>query len=212
MVSAGSVPANRRKKMISKDWKKEFLTIPNLLSLFRLVLIPVYVTIYLRAQAVEDYCIAAGVLAVSCLTDLIDGKIARHFNMISTVGKILDPFADKATQFTLIVCLAIRNSVLWLLVALFVIKEGFQLVAGLLTLRKGQILSGAIMAGKICTTVLFVSLIVLVLLPDLDGRIILTIAAVDCICMLISLAGYARIYFTHSPMIQDLDTPKENAE
>ena len=197
--------------MISKDWKKEFLTIPNLLSLFRLVLIPVYVTIYLRAQALEGYFIAAAVLAVSCLTDLIDGKIARHFNMISTVGKILDPFADKATQFTLIICLAIRNPVLWMLVTLFVIKEGFQLIAGLLTLRKGQMLSGAILSGKICTTVLFLSLIVLVLLPDLESQIVSVITAIDCVCMIISFVGYARIYYTHSPMIQKLDTSEEES-
>lgn len=197
--------------MISKDWKKEFLTIPNLLSLFRLVLIPVYVTIYLRAQALEDYFIAAAVLAVSCLTDLIDGKIARHFNMISTVGKILDPLADKATQFTLIICLAIRNPVLWMLVTLFVIKEGFQLIAGLLTLRKGQMLSGAILSGKICTTVLFLSLIVLVLLPELESQIVSVITAIDCVCMLISFVGYARIYYTHSPMIQDLDPSEEES-
>ena len=197
--------------MISKDWKKKFLTIPNLLSLFRLVLIPVYVVIYLRATALVDYCIAAGVLAVSCLTDLIDGKIARHFNMISTVGKILDPFADKATQFTLIICLAIKNPVLWTLVVLFVIKEGFQLIAGLLTLRKGQMLTGALLSGKICTTVLFLSLIVLVLLPDLDPKIITVITTVDCICMVISFIGYARIYYTHSPMIQKLDVSEEES-
>jgi len=195
--------------MLSKDWKKEFLTIPNLLSLFRLILIPVYVTLYLKAEALEDYCIAAGVLAVSCLTDLIDGKIARHFNMISTVGKILDPFADKATQFTLIVCLAIRNPVLWTLVTLFVIKEGFQLVAGLLTLRKGQMLKGATLPGKICTTVLFLSLILMVLLPDLESQIISVITAIDCVFMVTAFVSYARIYFTHSPMIQKLDPQKE---
>lgn len=197
--------------MISKDWKKEFLTVPNLLSLFRLVLIPVYVTLYLRAEAVEDYFIAAGVLAVSCLTDLIDGKIARHFNMISTVGKILDPFADKATQFTLIVCLAIRNPVLWTLVTLFVVKEGFQLIAGLLTLRKGQMLTGALLSGKISTTVLFISLIVMVLLPDLEPKIVTAITVVDGICLLISFIGYARIYYTHSPMIQKLDPSEEES-
>lgn len=197
--------------MISKDWKKEFLTIPNLLSLFRLFLIPVYVTLYLRAEAVEDYFIAAGVLAVSCLTDLIDGKIARHFNMISTVGKILDPFADKATQFTLIVCLAIKNPVLWTLVTLFVIKESFQLIAGLLTLRKGQMLTGALLSGKICTTVLFISLIVMVLMPELDKTVITAITVVDCVCMVISFIGYARIYYTHSPMIQKLDTSGEES-
>ena len=75
--------------MFIKDWKKEIFTIPNMLSLFRLVLIPVYVFIYLNADGQDDYFLAAAILAVSCLTDLIDGKIARHFNMISTVGKIL---------------------------------------------------------------------------------------------------------------------------
>lgn len=197
--------------MLIKDWKKDLFTIPNLLSLFRLVLIPVYIVIYLNAREMSDYFIAAGILAVSCLTDAIDGKIARHFNMISTVGKILDPLADKATQFTLIICLAIRNPVLWMLVTLFVIKEGFQLIAGLLTLRKGQMLSGAILSGKICTTVLFLSLIVLVLLPELESQIVSVITAIDCVCMLISFVGYARIYYTHSPMIQDLDPSEEES-
>ena len=113
-----------------KDWKKDILTVPNLLSLFRLVLIPVYILIYLNADSNTDYYIAASILAVSCLTDLIDGKIARHFNMISNTGKILDPLADKATQFALILCLTVKYPVLLVLVGLFVIKEGFQLVQG----------------------------------------------------------------------------------
>lgn len=192
--------------MFIKNWKKDLLTIPNLLSLFRLVLIPVYVVIYLNAEDLTDYFIAAGILAVSCLTDAIDGKIARHFNMISTIGKILDPLADKATQFTLIVCLAIEYPVLWTLVCLFVIKEGFQLIAGFLTLRKGQMLTGALLSGKVCTTILFVSLIVMVLMPNLDQKIIYAITALDCLSMIIAFIAYARTYYTHSPMIQKLDT------
>ena len=145
--------------MFIKDWKKEIFTIPNMLSLFRLVLIPIYVAIYLNAENAADYYIAAGILAVSCLTDLIDGKIARHFNMISSLGKFLDPLADKATQFTLIMCLVVKYSVLWYLVGIFVIKESFQLIAGGIILRKGKMLKGALYSGKICTTILFVSLI-----------------------------------------------------
>jgi cardiolipin synthase len=174
-----------------------------------LVLIPVYVVIYLNAQDDTDHYIAAGILAVSCLTDAIDGKIARHFNMISTVGKILDPIADKATQFTLIVCLAIRNPVLWILVCLFFIKECFQLIAGLMTLRKGQMLSGALISGKICTTVLFVSLIVLVMMPQLSETVIFAITTLDCVVVLIAFICYARVYYTHSPMIQDLSNKTE---
>ncbi len=191
-----------------KDWKKDLFTIPNLLSLFRLVLIPVYIVIYLRAQSAADYYIAAGILAVSCLTDLIDGKIARHFNMISNTGKILDPFADKATQFTLIVCLTIKHPILLILVALFVVKESFQLVAGFMILRKGKILSGAILPGKICTTVLFISLILMVMIPDMEEFMIHILTAINCICMLISFVGYARIYYTQSPMIQEIE-PKD---
>lgn len=191
--------------MFVKDWKKEIFTIPNLLSLFRLLLIPVYILIYLKAQDSVDYYIAGGILAVSCLTDAIDGQIARRFNMISNLGKILDPLADKATQLALILCLAIRRPILWTLVALFIVKEGFQLVAGLIILQQGKILSGALLAGKISTTILFVSLIILVLFPQLDGVIVDVITAIDGIALLASFIGYVRLYYTHSPMIQELE-------
>lgn len=195
--------------MIIKDWKKDIFTVPNILSLFRLLLIPVYVTIYLNATETAHYAIAAAILAVSCLTDMIDGKIARHFNMISTVGKILDPIADKATQFTLILCLAIRHKVLWYIVCLFVVKESFQLIAGFLTLRKGRMLTGALLSGKICTTVMFVSLIVLVLLPELREDIVGIVAIVDGIFLLIAFADYVRTYYKNTPMIQELEGRNE---
>lgn len=198
--------------MIIKDWKKDILTIPNLLSLFRLLLIPVYIIIYLNATELAHYGIAAAILAVSCLTDLIDGKIARHFNMISTVGKILDPLADKATQFTLIVCLAIRHPQLWILVSLFVLKESFQLIAGFISLRKGQMLKGALLTGKICTTVLFISLILMVLLPGLSEKAITIMAIIDGVFMLISFGDYARTYYQKTPMIQKLDDQKNPEE
>ena len=65
------------KQMIIKDWKKEILTIPNLLSFFRLILIPVYMVIYLNAEDTADYTCAGIILAASCITDMFDGKIAR---------------------------------------------------------------------------------------------------------------------------------------
>ncbi len=190
--------------MFIKDWKKEILTIPNLLSLFRLTLIPVYVLIYLNADQPYHYYLSAGILAVSCLTDLIDGKIARHFNMISTVGKILDPLADKATQFTLIVCLAIRYPILWYLVCLFVVKEGFQLVAGGLTLRKGKMLDGALVSGKICTTVLFMSLIIMVMIPTLSQETVAIFALVDAVFMTVSFISYVLAYYGKNKKVYDL--------
>ncbi len=190
--------------MFMKNWKKEIFTIPNLLSLFRLVLIPVYVAIYMNARDSADYYLAAGILSVSCLTDMIDGKIARHFNMISSFGKILDPLADKATQFTLIICLTCKYNILWVLVGLFVLKEGFQLVAGGITLRKGRMLKGALISGKICTTILFVSLILLVMLPGLSVNAVNIIAIIDAIFMLAAFADYVITYFFKDSRFQTL--------
>ena len=191
--------------MFIKDWKKEVFTIPNLLSLFRLALIPIYVVIYLNAEAAWEYFLAAGILAVSCLTDMIDGKIARHFNMISTVGKILDPIADKATQFTLTLCLSIKYPVLRWVLVLFVIKEGFQAIAGFVNLRKRKLLPGALFAGKVCTTVLFISLILLVLIPKMPSDVVDVIALIDVVFMGISLVNYILAYFGKHTKVQNLD-------
>ena len=144
------------------NWKKVVCTIPNLLSLFRLLLIPVYLNLYLRARQPGDYYLAGAILSVSCLTDLADGMIARELNMVSQVGKVLDPLADKLTQFFLLLSLSQTHPLLRPMLMLFVAKELFQLGAMLVFARKGKALCGALPAGKLCTACLFVSLTALV--------------------------------------------------
>lgn len=191
------------------NWKKDVLTIPNMLSLFRLALIPLYVSIYLNAEDAADYYLASAILAVSCLTDLIDGQIARHFNMISTVGKVLDPLADKITQFTLVVCLAVRHSVLWIIVCLIFVKEIFQLIAGIVAFRRGRMLKGAQITGKVCTTVLFISLILMVMLPELKPTVVNWIALIDGIFLLIAFADYVTVYIRKGSKFQALENKEE---
>lgn len=188
-----------------KSWKKEILTIPNMLSLFRLLLIPVYIIIYLNAYDAYDYILAGAILAVSCLTDLIDGRIARKFNMISTVGKILDPLADKMTQLTLILCLAFNHPILWTLIVLFFIKEGFMLIAGSINFKKGKMLKGALFSGKICTTILFVSLIIMVMLPNISPVICGIITAIDSVFMLLAFTDYVIAYRSKESKFQDVN-------
>lgn len=187
-----------------KEWKKEILTIPNLLSLLRLALIPVYVVIYLNATEMWHYYVSAAILAVSCLTDMVDGLIARRFNMITNLGKILDPVADKATQFALILCLASRYWMMYLLIILFVVKEGFQLIAGGLNLRKGKMLDGALFSGKACTTVMFVSMILMVMFPSMDALTGNLLIALDIVFMLIAFGDYIMAYYGKQTMVRDL--------
>lgn len=190
--------------MSMKNWKKEILTIPNLLSLFRLVLIPVYVYLYRHAQSPFQFYAAGGILAVSCLTDAIDGKIARKYNMISTLGKILDPLADKVTQFALTICLSLKYPVLHPVLALFVVKELFQIILGVINLAQGRMLPGALMAGKLCTTVLFSSLITLVLFPNMNPALVNAIAVLDGTFLLISFVSYIFAYFGKNSPVEDL--------
>ena len=191
--------------MFIKDWKKEVMTIPNLLSLFRLLLIPVYMVIYLKAQETKDYIIAGVILALSCLTDMVDGKIARKYNLITTLGKFLDPLADKITQFTLILCLAIRHPVLWSVFILFVMKELYQLVAGAMAAHHGYILKGALFSGKVCTTILFTSLVTLVVFPSLSETTVSLIALVDGVFLMVAFADYFITYLGKKSRFQSLD-------
>lgn len=188
-----------------RDWKKEICTIPNMLSLFRLVLIPVYIYIYLNATEPRHYWIAAGILAISCLTDLIDGKIARKFNMVSNVGKVLDPIADKMTQLSLIICLSRVYPALNGLLLLFVVKESFQLVALLLNFRKGQVLDGALLSGKISTTVLFVCLIILVMFPDMNATLMWIITGICTAFLLIAFIDYVRAYYGKNKKLHNME-------
>lgn len=191
--------------MFIRDWKKDVFTIPNLLSLIRLLLIPVYISIYLKAETSADYLLTGAFLTVSCLTDLVDGWIARRFDMISTLGKILDPIADKLTQFSLFICLCARYPQIIYVLLLFAIKESFQGIVGLIYLRRKQMLPGALHAGKICTTVLFASLIVLVLLPQAGQQTVNIITAADILFLLYSFVHYFLAYFSTNTALRDIE-------
>lgn len=191
--------------MFNVNWRKEVFTIPNFLSLFRLILIPVYVYLYLTAQTTTQYIIAGLVLALSCLTDMIDGRIARKFQMISKVGMLLDPVADKATQLALLVCLSMNYPVLYPVLALLVIKESFQLVAMIIAFLNRKMLPGALFVGKVCTTVLFVSLIALVLFPEAPEAIVDLIALIDACFLGASFVGYILAYYGKNKKVQDME-------
>ena len=174
------------------------------MSLFRLLLIPAYVRIYLQASRESDYLFAGGILAVSCLTDLLDGIIARRCNMVSDVGKLLDPAADKLTQLVLILCLAEKHPILYPVLALFLMKELFQIFAVVVHYRRGKALSGALTAGKVCTTVLFLSLISLVLFPRMPNRWVFLLALIDSIFLLVSFSRYMLDYYGKIKQIRDI--------
>ena len=189
--------------MFFRNWNKDLFTIPNLLSLFRLFLIPVYMTIYLEGS----HLLAGAILALSCLTDLLDGWMARRFDLCTQIGKFLDPLADKATHLSLALCLSLRYPIFRSVVVLLVCKEAFQLGAGIFYLRRGQVLAHALTMGKICTAVLFLSLTALVLLPGIPPGVVSLLALADLTALSLSYLGYVQAYFgrNSSRYLQDLE-------
>ena len=146
--------------------KKDWLSIPNILSLIRLILIPVFAWVYLTAGDRDDYYLAAIIVVASGLTDFLDGAIARKFNMITELGKFLDPLADKLTQGTLFLCLAIRHPLMWLLLVLWALKDGFMGIMGLVLLKKKHTkLDGAKWYGKVCTAIIYLVVLILLFFP-----------------------------------------------
>ncbi len=135
-----------------KDFRKnKVITIPNILSLCRIGLIPVIAWLYLKGENLW----AVGVLILSGVTDVIDGYIARHFNMISDVGKILDPIADKLTQAVMLFCLIFKHKFMIAPFVLLVIKEVFLGVIGLFAVRKTKEVKSANWHGKVTTLLLY---------------------------------------------------------
>ena len=187
--------------MFFRNWNKDLFTIPNLLSLFRLTLIPVYMIIYLEGK----HILAGSILALSCLTDLLDGWIARKFDLCTQLGKFLDPLADKATQLSLTICLSLRHPILRPVMLLLLSKEVFQAAAGLFWLGQGKILSHGLLVGKLCTAVLFLSLTALVLLPGLSPAMVNILALVDLAVLSLSFLGYVQAYFGSVRYLQNIE-------
>lgn len=175
---------------ISTNWRKEIQTIPNLLSIFRIFLLPIYLYFVLR----QSFYVAGTIIVVSGLSDYLDGVIARRYNQVTDLGKVLDPFADKLTQLFLILSMAWYRPWLWLLFGLFLIKEGFMFVAGLIGLSKNIKLSGAKWYGKVATAVIYVGMILLLLFPELPTLWVRVIFAVITYGLLQSFVLYAVEY------------------
>ncbi|MBR7061065.1 MAG: CDP-alcohol phosphatidyltransferase family protein, partial [Eubacterium sp.] len=87
-----------------KDLFEGWNTIPNWLCFLRIASIPVFSTLFIKGQYIAAFII----MIVAALTDLFDGKIARKYNMVSNLGKILDPIADKLSQIAIVVILIVK--------------------------------------------------------------------------------------------------------
>lgn len=174
---------------IIKRYLTGWKTIPNFISFFRILLIPVFGVLFYN----DHLGWAVVVLVVSGLTDFVDGKIARKFNQISELGKMLDPLADKLTQITIAILLflefnrcsnEIMNTFSWVFL-IFLIKEAIFVVGAIIMISLGMIPCAAEIYGKISTFVFYGVMVLLFLFGPEVGVFAsaFTLPAVACIVL-----------------------------
>lgn len=126
------------------------MNIPNLLTLFRLLLIPVFVVVFISGQ--DNIVPALGIFLLAGATDLLDGYIARKYNMITEMGTLLDPLADKLMLITVLACMAYRHYFPPWVVGIVIIKEAVMVGGGIYLYRsKRKIVIPANIYGKAAT-------------------------------------------------------------
>ncbi len=178
---------------------KRNLNIPNLLSIFRMILIPIFVVLYLKSEELKSTStlLAGLTLILSGITDLLDGVIARKFNMITNLGKILDPLADKLTQVAVVICIAIKmqNSMLTCALMLFVVKEFLMLIGGLVMLKRKITIRGSKWYGKVATAVFYVVMAAIALFENLSQEVDLVLILIAAVFMMFAFSQYITEYF-----------------
>lgn len=169
------------------------MTIPNILSLLRICLVPVFAALYLKGMVLQ----AMAVLLISAATDVLDGAIARRYNMVTDLGKALDPIADKLIQAAMMLCAATVTPCVWLLLGLHALRELSLSLMGLHVLRVTGNVYGAKWYGKLCTAVIYVVMIALLAFPTLSKTLadtgVLLCAALVGFCMCMYFMNYLRI-------------------
>lgn len=174
--------------------KTTIFTIPNLLSMFRIVLAFLFLAVY-RADGLEPkWVYLALILALSGISDFLDGKIARRFNMISELGKVLDPIADKLTQGILLLCLLHKYMIVKFALGLFLIKEAFMAIGGIMVIQHSGENNGAKWYGKINTAIFYAIMLVLILFQDIPSNVANILIGISTVCMAVTLILYLDCY------------------
>ena len=197
--------------LLERKNRNQNWTIPNLLSVLRILVIGPFAYFFLNDQLLW----AVAMLAFSGLSDLFDGLIARKFNQVTELGKMLDPVADKLTQATIAVCLAVKHPILIPILLVFVLKELGMLVGGCILLKKKKRPCAAKWYGKVATFSFYISAVVIVVMEGVFHLYTTTtvvisyvLLGITAVFMIYAMVRYFQIFLQ---LLYSTD-PKDNLD
>ena len=165
------------------------MNLPNKLTMFRVILIPFFVVFLLVDITSVDNWIALAIFIIASLTDLLDGKIARKYNLVTNFGKFMDPLADKLLVCSALVCLVELEKIPAWVVIIIIAREfiisGFRLIAS-----DNGVVIAASYYGKFKTT--FQILMICLMIADIEAISTLTMVVmwIAVILTVVSLIDY----------------------
>ncbi|WP_405345686.1 CDP-alcohol phosphatidyltransferase family protein [Ruminococcus sp.] len=184
-----------KNEVISKD----LMTIPNAISFVRILLITPFVAFFIAAKYITgNYIPAIIIIALSGISDLFDGMIARKFHQESELGKVLDPLADKLTLIAVGICLIFIEPYVLPLMIIMVLKDILMIIGGTIIINKGVIPPKSSWYGKASTFMFYISVAMVVLMEIFNFHnetISLAVLGVTAGMMIFSLVNYAIIFF-----------------
>ncbi len=175
--------------------KSKTFTIPNVISLIRIALIPVFIAIYF-SNIKNAHAWAFTIIILSALSDMADGIIARKFDMISDLGKVLDPIADKLSQVAIVTILCFKHKTLIPVFCVLFTKELLTAFAATFWFKKGMKPVSARWWGKLSTALLYSSFMYYMIVDMIPYNSIFAVDLVIMIaiisCLLFSMCGYIK--------------------
>jgi len=170
--------------------KEDLFKLPNILCYVRILMVPLFVYLFLIGYRLES----AIVVIAEALTDVIDGRIARHFNMVTDWGKFIDPLADKLMQFAMLIVTLLTVKWVAILVVLFCVKELIMLFVGIYIYHKGYNLNGSMWCGKVCTVIFDTVMIAFIAFPNISEKAVFFMLGVTAAFLVLSFVVYMNEY------------------
>lgn len=158
------------------------MNLPNMLSIFRMCLVPVFIAVFFSGHEYA-HPIAACVYALAGITDVLDGIIARKFDLITKLGKVLDPLADKMMTITVFVCITSIGLIPWWTIALLFAKDALLIIGGVKLYHDMSAVFQSNILGKLATVFLVIGGCALLMFEGLIPPICKTIFAITAIVL-----------------------------
>ncbi len=170
------------------------MSIPNLLSVFRLLLVPVFVSAFILLPSEQYYWLAV-ILLVSGITDVLDGYIARRFHQVTQLGKILDPIADKITVAVVLFCLMFLYRQVSLVLSVYIAKELLMGIGAFILAKRGIKPISARWFGKVATFVTYTVMFLFIIIPHIGDIWLVVCNVLVIVVTLFALVMYGKEFF-----------------